>query len=59
MNESGKCEEVLSSDWRIEKLLYHETDDSLIIVGDGLNIGYYAADSDGSLTEMATVWFYL
>lgn len=57
VTESGKCTEVLNYGFHVEKLLYHEIDDGLIIVGEGLNFGYYSADMDGSVVEVAKVSF--
>uniref|UniRef100_A0A1B6JWS6 IFT140 first beta-propeller domain-containing protein n=1 Tax=Homalodisca liturata TaxID=320908 RepID=A0A1B6JWS6_9HEMI len=55
VNETGKCQEVLQYSGRIEKLLYHDTEDGLVVVGMGLNLSYYSAESDGSLNEVTTV----
>ncbi|XP_046687585.1 intraflagellar transport protein 140 homolog [Homalodisca vitripennis] len=55
VNETGKCQEVLQYSGRIEKLLYHDTEDGLVVVGMGQNLSYYSAESDGSLNEVTTV----
>lgn len=55
VNETGKSQEVLQYSGRIEKLLYHETEDGLIIVGMGLNLSFYSAESNGSLSEVTSV----
>lgn len=55
INETGKSQQVLDFNGRVEKLLYHDTEDGLIIVGVGLNLSYYSAESDGTLNEITTV----
>uniref|UniRef100_A0A1B6C8A4 Intraflagellar transport protein 140 homolog n=1 Tax=Clastoptera arizonana TaxID=38151 RepID=A0A1B6C8A4_9HEMI len=55
VTENGKCTEVLNHNNQIEKLLYQETDDGLVIVGEGLQLSYYSADINGSLVELASV----
>ncbi|XP_054283383.1 intraflagellar transport protein 140 homolog [Macrosteles quadrilineatus] len=55
VNETGKGQEVLQLPGRIEKLLYHDSEDGLIVVGLGLNLSYYSAESNGTLSEVTTV----
>lgn len=56
INSSGSCVEVLSTEGvPLSCLLYHQTKDALIVLMDGLTIGYFTVNFQGHLLEQAKV----
>ncbi|XP_043280056.1 intraflagellar transport protein 140 homolog isoform X2 [Venturia canescens] len=57
IDAQGQCKEVLNTDgMSLHSLLHHTSRDSLVVLTEGLNIGYYQADpATGRLTELTRV----
>ncbi|KAF5302514.1 hypothetical protein FQR65_LT00886 [Abscondita terminalis] len=56
VNEGGVCREVLNTEGiPLNYVLHHPTNNSLVIMMEGLTIGHFSIDSQGQLTELMKV----
>ncbi|KAF6215141.1 hypothetical protein GE061_009892 [Apolygus lucorum] len=55
VNEGGTMKEVLRGKGVVQDLLYHDKEDYLLVVVEGLNLSYYSVDPTGNLQEVTTV----
>ncbi|XP_076275745.1 intraflagellar transport protein rempA isoform X2 [Rhynchophorus ferrugineus] len=56
VNSNGSCAEVLNTEGTaLSYVIYHPNKDAIIIMMDGLTVGYFSVDKQGHLNEMAKV----
>ncbi|XP_030750473.1 intraflagellar transport protein 140 homolog isoform X2 [Sitophilus oryzae] len=56
VNASGSCSEVLNTEGTsLSYVVYHPTKDAIVVMMEGLTVGYFSVDKQGHLVEMAKV----
>lgn len=56
LNQAGECTEVLNTDGTgLTAIMHHPSKDAIVIMMDGLTIGYFSIDCKGRLAELSKV----